>query len=222
MAAPELEKWIRENYRRGFTPRQLKDKLVESGYDPSIVDDVLLHADPGTPPRHGSEQPRRSAAGEPRPQQGEPQRVEITVRTEPDNSRGGGFETREGVGGEFDTGERFDDFESGEFDDDFDTGVDDDVFSGTEMEQEFSNGFGRSKREKVLDVFKNVFQFAAKLFHWVTWPFRFAFTHWKWTIALAFVGLLAWFVFGGGLQLVVGFMQNGLAQLTGAEQVARP
>ena len=41
MVDEALRNWIMDQYAAGFTPEQLREKLVQSGQDPRIVDEVL-------------------------------------------------------------------------------------------------------------------------------------------------------------------------------------
>ncbi|MFP4633410.1 MAG: hypothetical protein ACLFM9_00330 [Candidatus Aenigmatarchaeota archaeon] len=38
---PELETWIKEQYRRGHSPKRIKEELENAGRDPEAVDEVL-------------------------------------------------------------------------------------------------------------------------------------------------------------------------------------
>lgn len=42
----EIEKWVREQLDKGYTPQQIKQSLIKSNYDSSIVDNVLSYQKP--------------------------------------------------------------------------------------------------------------------------------------------------------------------------------
>ncbi len=50
----EIEEWVQEQLGKGVTHEQIKQSLIENGYDPNIVDEVLALQNPPTPDVSGS------------------------------------------------------------------------------------------------------------------------------------------------------------------------
>lgn len=241
--SPELEEWILENYRKGYSTRQLKDRLMDSGYDPTLVDTVLLQS-------RQQEQSRRTEPDQQRehrtPEAADQKEAQTHRRrdpteqqpsTEPATGEGRGSATQpqkeedsvaargkeeDSLPGGQDRGEAVGDESQplgGEprkdtgFDADSDTEELD-----TDFDTDIDTGLGdESTTQKLWDGVTAVFSLVVKLFAFVWQAVKtvatFLFKHWKGIVILAVLGVGAWFIAAGGHTVVIDRLNQLFANL---------